>query len=162
MAVPAIDATPSGLSSNSYVTLTEAVEYLEMRPGGQEFTALDVERQRAALLFAVVLIERETFWGYKVDLDQALEFPRGRDVLIPEKVRHAQIEQALDIANGGFIQRENFLESQSLGIRQLSSDDTLSRFLPSTPMAIASKGLAPATLRLLSGYTEWNVMLGRA
>lgn len=169
MAVPVIDATVAGANANSYVTLAEATTYLELRPGGQVFLDEDQSRQRAALIFAAMLMERPVYWGRKHDFNQALQFPRTGMVegnpaqpFIPLDVKHAQIEQGLDIVNDGYLQRLEFIDHQTLGIRQMEADDTVIRMVPFHPDGFPEYRLAPAARTLLQPYIDFVARIGRA
>ncbi len=162
MAAAVIDATFEGAAANSYNTVAEGIAYFEIRPGGDLWVDLDLEEQRATLLFALIMIERETFWGLQGTTTQALQFPRTGMVVIPTEVKHAQLEQALHLADGGFLKQQQFIESQSQGVREIAAGDTRVRMIPTHPDGFASYQLAPQTRQLLSGYIEVGVRMGRA
>lgn len=162
MAVPTIDATLSGASANSYASLAEATAYFELRPGGQKFLDLSEDQKRRYLLFAAKLIDRETFWGAKALGTQALEFPRAGQTAVPLKVKEAQLEQALDFAEGGYDRRLRQIELQSLGVRETSADGIQVRMVPSHPDALQMFRLCTAARHLLQEYTETSVIIGRS
>ncbi len=54
------------------------------------------------------------------------------------------------------------LEAQSQGIRQVSTQETLVRMIPSRPESFPVYRLAPAARELLLPYIESTVVLGRA
>ena len=162
MAVPVIDATLSGAAANSYVTVAEAIAYFELRPGGKLWVDLDAEQQRGSLQFAATQIDREVYWGRKDAEAQALKFPRTGMTVIPEKVKHAQIEQALHLANGGFQKQMEFIDAQSSGVRESAAEGTRVRMVPFHSDTFASFQLSTIARQLLSGFIEAGVQLGRA
>lgn len=158
----AIDDTISGVSANSYVSEQEAIDYLRIRPGGEAWAALSASDQRGHLLFAAIMIEREVFWGQKVEETQALKFPRSGDADVPLKVQHAQIEQALDLMTGNFARRQEFLEMQSSGVRQSDAGDTRIRMFPFHAESMAKYKLCSQARTLLNPYIEHNLAVVRA
>jgi hypothetical protein len=162
MAVPAIDATASGADANSYVTETEALEYFELRPGTTRWDTISANERRAALIFARILIERETFWGTKSAATQALQFPRSPDTSVPLAVKHAQMEQALDVIDGGYLKRLHQDELQEAGIRQVMTVDTQMRAIPTRPNAFPMYKLCSTARALLQPYIDSSVIAGRA
>ena len=164
MAVATIDATVGGASSNSYVTPAEAEIYFEIRPGSEKWDELDSDRKRAALIFATMLIDRETFWSRKNDSTQALKFPRGTAVspIIPGKVKTAQMEETIDICNGNYVKRLDFIDLKEMGVRQSSVDETLIRMFPSFATAFPVMKLSPSARELLLPFIEISVLAARA
>ncbi len=162
MAVATLDATVSGLTSNTYGTNAEAVLHLEIRPGGKAFIDLDSEQQNAALLYSTIMIDRETFWGQKTVAAQALKFPRAGDTVINLDVKHAQFEQALHLVDGGWLKQMEFLDLQSLGVREVAAEGTKVRNWPFTPDAFPAWRLAPQARNLLLRFLETGAILARA
>lgn len=121
MAVSTIDATASGTSSNSYVTLAEANQYFDDRPGSTTWTSATDDQKSQALLYATKMIDKlNAFQGEKSVVGQALAFPRQylpdpdpdvkftadalrlRDryldsTTVPDRVKYATYEQALSL-----------------------------------------------------------------
>ena len=162
MAVPAIDATLEGPAANSYVTEVEALAYLELRPGGKKLLDKDGVERRAALLFAATLMNRETFWGRRKTTTQALEFPRNEQAVIPQAVREAQIEQALDLASGGYLNRLKMIEEQSAGVTRVATNEILIQMRGFHQDAFPSFRLSANARQLLQPYVETGIILGRA
>lgn len=162
MAAPTIDATVSGESANSYVTEQEVEDYLAIHPSSAGWTEALTTDQRKAVLFAALLIDRETFWGMKKDADQALQFPRDGMTDIPEDVKRAQMEQALDIFKGDYLRRLDMLETQDQGIRQISTSESLQRMVPSHPNAFPMFKLCLTARELIAPYVSSSVRSGRA
>ena len=162
MALPAIDSTVSGVDANSYVTLAEATTYFEMRPGSESYRDADEHKIQAAPLYAVVLIDREVYYARKTDPAQAREFPRAGDTTMPLNVQQAQMEQALDILQYKFTEREDVLEAQSQGIRQVNTGGSMVRMLPFRPENFAAWRLCPTARELLLPYIEATIRTARA
>lgn len=73
-----IDATPKGVSSNSYATEVEANAYNEAHVSGASWFSATDEKKKAGLIMATRLIDSMLIWnGYRTDRDQALSWPRG-------------------------------------------------------------------------------------
>ena len=104
----ALDVTPGGASSDSYVTLSEYLAYADLYGwvlhGAADKKEADLRRARAYL-------DRSYNWaGYRVSVEQALEFPRyvGRNVrgfsvpsdIVPKDIKDAQCEMAYLIQGG--------------------------------------------------------------
>ena len=162
MTIAAIDATASGAAANSYVTEQEALDYFELHPGAKRWDVISSDERRAALIFARILIEREVFWAQKSNASQALEFPRGGDTAVPEPVKHAQLEQALDIVTGGYLRRIHQDELQEAGIRQTTTSDSQTRMIPTRPTAFPMYKLSGTARQLLQPYIDAGVIAGRA
>lgn len=162
MAVAAIDATVSGAASNSYATQAEALAYFEIRPDGKKFIDLNQDEQRGALLFATIMIERETYYAQRTDAAQALKFPFDGETVIPVDVKHAEFEQALHLVNGGYLIQQKFIAAQSSGVREMAVGETRTRMIPTHTDGFASFQLAPQVRQLLSNYVETGARLGRA
>lgn len=96
-----------GKDSNSYVTLEEAQEYVNIYGSSKElregWSALEELDQTRLLIQAVDQNDSNFHWvGMKVELDQALAWPRiisGIEYGIPKAVKQAQCEQALWLMN---------------------------------------------------------------
>jgi len=79
----ALDATPGGIASNSYVTVADATDYLNERLNTQPWYAtpedVTLQAQReAALITATRLLDEQIRWlGTPTYPDQALGWPRS-------------------------------------------------------------------------------------
>ena len=71
-----IDATLSGTSANSYVTLAEANTYFVTVPDSSTWTNKTDDQKNRALIAAAREIDNLVFYGDRCDEDQALKFPR--------------------------------------------------------------------------------------
>lgn len=114
----AIDATVAGITSNSYVTISEANEELQYRFDAtvwNDVATTDADKT-IALVMACRKIDSKTFCGTKYSLEQALSFPRYlkdtvrritddlvvRDdslPVMPKDLKLAQILEANEILN---------------------------------------------------------------
>ena len=103
-----IDATLSGASANSYVTLAAANSYFETVPDSATWTNKPDDQNNRALITATRWIDSLNFYGDRCDEDQALKWPRNNyDVdgvelecsLIPNDIKYATYELARALAN---------------------------------------------------------------
>lgn len=104
----AIDATLSGASANSYVTLAAANTYFETVPDSTTWTSKTDDQKNRALISATRWIDALSFYGDRCTTTQALKWPRedykidGIDLactLIPESIKVATYELARALAN---------------------------------------------------------------
>ena len=98
-----IDATLSGTSANSYVTLAQANTYFETIPDSTTWTNKTDDQKNRALIAATREIDNLVFYGDRCDNGQALKFPRNNyevdDVAlactaVPNNIKYAQYELA--------------------------------------------------------------------
>ena len=103
-----IDATLSGTSANSYVTLAQANTYFETVPDSSTWTNKTDDQKNRALIAATREIDNLVFYGDRCDNGQALKFPRNNyevdDVVlactaVPNNIKYAQYELARALAN---------------------------------------------------------------
>jgi len=103
-----IDATLSGASSNSYVTLAAADAYFETTPESSTWTDKTEDQKNRALISATRWIDALSFYGARCTDTQALKWPReeytvdGIDLactLIPDGIKTATYELARALAN---------------------------------------------------------------
>lgn len=103
-----IDATLSGASANSYVTLAEADAYFETVPDSSTWTDKADDAKNRAIISATRWIDALSFYGDRCTTTQALKWPRdeykvdGIDLactFIPEPVKIATYELARALAN---------------------------------------------------------------
>ena len=104
----AIDATLSGASANSYVTLAAANTYFETVPDSSTWTNKTDDQKNRALISATRWLDALSFYGDRCTTTQALKWPRenytvdGIDLacsLIPEGIKTATYELARALAN---------------------------------------------------------------
>lgn len=152
-----IDATPSGVSSNSYVTLTEANAYFAMRLNADDWSDAEESDKEKALVMATYRLEQETYDFWRSTQSQALKWPRvgvinpdGVDVpsnLIPIEVKNATYELALTML------KTDFLSSTGLSnFRSMS----LAGVISLVPRWLTSGDLPDNVQRWLLGYTVGN------
>lgn len=103
-----IDATLSGASANSYVTLAAADTYFETVPNSSTWTDKTTDAKNRALISATRWIDSLSFYGDRCTTTQALKWPRedytvdGVDLactLIPDGIKVATYELARALAN---------------------------------------------------------------
>lgn len=104
-----IDATLSGASSNSYVTLAEADAYFETVPHDEHWTGSDDAKNRA-LITATRYLDVFSYHGERCETTQALKWPRKEYTvdgvklactLIPTQIKHATFELAHQLSHDG-------------------------------------------------------------
>ena len=156
-----LDATDSGAAANSYVDFDDANAYFERRPDSGAWKDANVGARVGALLFAVILIERETFYARRASDAQALSFPLGGQTVVPTKAKHAQLEQALDLLKGDWTRREEFRQMQAVGIKSVTTRETSTDMAPVTADGYPAYSLCRATRELLMPYIETTIRLGR-
>ena len=103
-----IDATLSGASANSYVTLAGANAYFETVPDSSTWTDKTDDAKNRALISATRWIDALSFYGNRCSETQALKWPREdykvdgitlACTLIPEPIKVATYELARALAN---------------------------------------------------------------
>lgn len=103
-----IDATLSGASANSYVTLAEADAYFETVPNSTTWDDKTDDQKNRAIISATRWIDSLNFYGDRCDAGQALKWPRNNyevDLiplacdLIPQDIKYATYELARSLAN---------------------------------------------------------------
>lgn len=121
-------ATVGGATSNSYAEVSEADAYFDGRQNVSAWTRASEDQKKRALILATARIDQEEFVGTLVSpltgtsagTTQALRWPRqgatneeGWDYLttvIPEPVKKATYELALEILGGGVSLTDTGLE----------------------------------------------------
>jgi hypothetical protein len=71
-----IDATLSGASANSYVTLAQANTYFETVPDSSTWTSKTDDQKNRALISATGWLDGLTYYGDRCTTTQALKWPR--------------------------------------------------------------------------------------
>ncbi|MBN1319964.1 MAG: hypothetical protein JXA87_03895 [Thermoleophilia bacterium] len=164
----AVDATISGESSNSYVTMTEAEAYFAARLHSSAWdSANDTDREKALLQACRQLeacrlrVDRRSWLTYSptmlspVEEKQALTFPRFRDTdssgsyFLPEAVKQAQCEEALALLAFGE-EQERRSALQAGGVTGFAVDGLSEQY-----GGVSSSPLVSARARqLLEPYVE--------
>ena len=103
-----IDATLSGASANSYVTLAAANTYFETVPDSTTWSNKTDDQKNRALISATRWLDGLSFYGVRCTTTQALKWPRKEykvDAVdlacasIPEPIKVATYELARALAN---------------------------------------------------------------
>lgn len=99
-----LDATPSSLTANSYISLEDANDYFDARFGSDVWDGLSDADKQALLAQATRRIDAEYFGGQKTLRNQSLSWPRKfisdkdgfprDDSTIPKEVMYATCELA--------------------------------------------------------------------
>lgn len=148
-----IDATPGGMSSNSYVTVEEATAYFNTRLGVTKWTGLTEDDKARALIMATIRLEQETWDFFKTNLGQQLAWPRYSAIdfegnaisytVIPSRIKEATFELALALLKG-FTGSTSGLEN----FRNIS----IAGVIDVTPRSFTSDALPSNVIRLLRGF----------
>lgn len=103
--MPVLDATPSGPSANSYLTVVEADDLMEMFDQMDAWDELDPDAQAQLLMEGTRIIDAYKRWGPRKKSDQRLAFPRASDKegIVPEEVRLALVEYLNYKLEGGLV-----------------------------------------------------------
>ena len=107
------------VNSNSYVTLEEANNILELVFDSAEWSALTDEQKKVCLVNATNKINLLFVKGEKLDSSQELMFPRDWETAVSNSVKMAQCYEALEICRYNY-KRERELNS---GIASRSMDN---------------------------------------
>lgn len=83
-----------------YGTIAKANNYFAILLHGQKWEYLSNDLKVKALVTATKLIDQLNFAGVKTSSDQALQFPRGTDTLVPVAIEEANYELALALLKG--------------------------------------------------------------
>jgi hypothetical protein len=111
--MPTLDSTVGGLSSNSYLSQSEALDLLEVvlsAAQSEAFFRQSSDERDAALIKASRTLDRSFDWsGYREDNDQAMAWPRYGvyvdgdqvdDDIIPKELKDATLLLAAQISQG--------------------------------------------------------------
>ena len=84
-----------------YMTETDANVYLtENYLDHEAWECAEVPERNLALIEATRAIDRLNFRGCKADENQANEFPRGEDLVVPLDIQHASALEAMSMLDG--------------------------------------------------------------
>lgn len=124
----AFDSTVGGTNSNSYVSVVEAETYFADRGNPTTWTDANPSLIEAALIYATTWLDANISWNSSIyTTTQSLNWPRiefydiqgrvvGGDGVIPEKVKHAVFELALQWLKEDFTSTDNEgIASESIG-----------------------------------------------
>lgn len=99
-----------------YGDINAAATYFSTRLNVRAWDNADSDKRTAALTMAATYIDRLNFAGDKADENQTHEFPRGTDTDVPEDIKTAAYEIALQLLKGRDIEIED--EMNSLTVQQ--------------------------------------------
>jgi hypothetical protein len=112
--MPTIIATPGASDANSYVTVSEADDYLSSRLNASAWTDASAPQRIAALIEAQRTLTPLGYIGRRATETQALAWPRerapnpddpfGRDystAVVPQRVKDAACELAMEFLKSG-------------------------------------------------------------
>jgi len=146
MAVSTLVETVAAETANTYVTLAEANQYFEDRPGSTLWSSATTDQKTQALLAACMDIDKLEFLYeiYDQSTPQALQFPRtastimnnrhqltdsSGDPIIPTDIKRAQMEQAYHRLRLGSAEIEDMaakgIVSKSIGDTSVSYSESL-------------------------------------
>ena len=129
-----LDATLSGATSNSYITLADAEAIAANLPGGDDWTKKTADEKNLSLIEATRWLETLSYSGTRCKDTQRLKWPR-KDAkcdgvtsvctAIPYKIQEAEVSLAIaydkdpdqfpGIGGGGSSQRGVYTKRQKLG-----------------------------------------------
>lgn len=106
-----LTVTPGSADANSYATVAEATAFNAGRPFGDAWATGAIETQKAALIWACILLDASFVWtGVATDDVQALSWPRKgmltrngfaiAETDIPQALKNAQSEWARRLLEG--------------------------------------------------------------
>jgi len=152
-------ATVSGTTSNSYLAVVDGDTLAEARFGADAWTAASSADKAKALVQATRDLDAVRIRGYKVDTNQALEFPRDCQEEptdeIPADVQWACMEQALWILSnqttGGTTDRQRL---QAEGVVSFSVGGLSEAY--GARVSGLDGHLAPEARRYMKAWVERN------
>jgi hypothetical protein len=96
-----LDVTVGGATANSYISEVDASSYFDERLNVGAWTAAVSDDRARALISATRWVDTQWFKGDKATKEQALEFPRDGDDVIPVAVQWAVCEVVLALLAAG-------------------------------------------------------------
>ena len=100
--------------TQTYLTIQEAQEYFDGRLHTEAWDcASEIDRNKG-LVMATRAIDKLNFRGIRLNDNQALQFPRDTDTVIPQDIKDACAEEALALLDG----KDPELERESLAITE--------------------------------------------
>ena len=149
-----VDATVGGAEANSYLTVADADDILDLRLGTSAWSSASTDDKGRALIMATRDIDSNRFQGERISSTQVLEFPRTyqREAAteIPRDIQFACAEQALwclqNSATGGRSERQQLRAEGVTSYTVGSLSETLSDGIS------VGGGLSPDSARYLAGY----------
>jgi len=107
------------VGTNSYVTEAELTTYA----GDRGITI--VGGLSVLLIHAMDYLESRAYAGYKTDEEQALQFPRGGDTIVPQGIKNAQCIAAIEIDKGNDLQESQgqIIKREKVGVLETEYAD---------------------------------------
>ena len=137
-----LDATLSGSSSNSYLTMETALQIAANMPGGAEWSAIDEELRNLSLIQATRWLETLNYKGDRCKASQRLKWPRSGAVCdgvtsdclgIPYRVQEAEVALAIQYnskpnlfpgnGGGGTAPTGTYVKRQKLDVLEIEYDE---------------------------------------
>jgi hypothetical protein len=137
-----LDATLSGSSSNSYLTMETALQIAANMPGGGEWSAADEELRNLSLIQATRWLETLDYKGDRCKASQRLKWPRNGAVCdgvtsdclgIPYRVQEAEVALAIQYnskpnlfpgnGSGGSAPTGTYVKRQKLDVLEIEYDE---------------------------------------
>lgn len=159
-----LDATPSGVASNTYSTRAEADAYHEAHISGTVWSSASTGTRDMALAHATRMLDSYIAWrGLRAVSGQALAFPRSglydpdtgdsiSSATIPAIIKQACAEQARSLLAGD---RAAELDATAQGLESMEVGSVRLAFRSGA----AQEPLAPAVLGLLLPYlSSWGTV----
>jgi len=134
-----LDATLSGSTSNSYLTMPTAMQIAENVPGGGDWAAKDEEVRNLSLIQATRWLETIDYDGSRCKSSQRLKWPRAGATCdgvtsdcsgIPYQIQEAEVMLAIQfdkdpnsfpgMGGGGSTQSGTYVSQQQLGDLSIS------------------------------------------
>lgn len=85
---------------SNYITIAEGNTYFDTRLNSEIWTLADDGDKTSAITMATEAIDRLNYAGDKTDSDQVNQFPRDEDTAVPEDIKKATAEIALQLLDG--------------------------------------------------------------
>lgn len=152
------------VGTNSYVDVAESDLYFADRLYATAWTGAVSGDKTKALLSAMLVLEPLCAWNYsKTDPDQALMFPRGGETVVPNNVKIAQMEIALEMLSQdvvSFVEEADELKQLKAGSASLSFYEKLANPI-SIINSITKSMLAPLGMCSFGGGSVTAVKMVR-
>ena len=137
-----LDATLSGSTSNSYITMATALQIAANMPGGGDWIAADEELRNLSLIQATRWLETLNYKGDRCKASQRLKWPRSGAVCdgvtsdcsgIPYRVQESEVALAIKYnsnpslfpggGSGGSAPTGTYVKRQKLDVLEIEYDE---------------------------------------
>ena len=136
------------VNSNSYVTLEEANNILELVFDSAEWSALTDEQKKVCLVNATNKINLLFVKGEKLDSSQELMFPRDWETAVSNSVKMAQCYEALEICRYNYSRARE----QSAGVVSRSMESVSVTYIGKEPRKYGGKLLSEDAFNFIRSY----------